>query len=358
MFRGICGTIRHVFPLLHDRMQMGDIMRIGRKERLAILICTVIIPTVLCAVIYPVRREREAPVSYTEEVTVLQESVPYNDKYMIRLLEENGTVTRIPLEEYLVGVVLKEMPANFAGEALKAQAVAARTYTLRRSLYQSKHTNADVCTDPACCQAFAEEDEYLQRGGSTDNIDLVRAAVTETEDLVMIYAGRLIEATYFSSSGGMTESAVAVWGSDVPYLQSVKSPGEESAEGFAESRFFSCNELESALGIKNQGSTGISVTDLHYTQGQGIETVIIEGKKFTGVELRKLLKLRSTSITLHPTGDGLTVVTKGYGHRVGMSQYGADAMARNGSNFKEILLYYYSGVTICSRLDAGIKDSQ
>lgn len=337
-------------------MQTGDFMRIGRKERLTILFCTIIFPAVICSLVYPVRYKKSEPVIGTEEIATLASEETNGSEYTIRLLDEDGTVSEMSLEKYIAGVVLKEMPSNFAPEALKAQAVAARTYTLRRSIYQGKHENADVCTDPECCQAFMNEYTYLERGGNQEGLSVIRDAVEATEDLVMVYEGRLIEATYFSSSGGMTESAVAVWGSDVPYLRATESPGEEKSEHFTESRFFSGIELEKALGIKREGNPAISVSELHYTEGQGIDTVKIGGKLFTGTELRKLLNLRSTAITIHPTGDGLTIVTKGYGHRVGMSQYGADAMGRNGSDFKEILLYYYSGVTICSRQDAGIPD--
>ena len=337
-------------------MHPGDIMRIGRKERLAIIFCTIIIPAVICSLLYPVRGNNTVTVVSTEEIGALTVTMSNSSEYMIQLLNDDGTVTELSIEEYIVGVVLKEMPSNFALEALKAQAVAARTYTLRRSIYQSKHENADVCTDPGCCQAFVSEEVYLQRGGNADSVLRIREAVNATEDLVLMYAGKLIESTYFSSSGGMTESAVAVWGSDVPYLQATESPGEEGTEHFVESRFFSCSELQRSLDIKKQGDSAISVTELRYTDGKGIDSVKIEGKLFTGTELRKRLNLRSTFITIHPTGDGLTIVTKGYGHRVGMSQYGADAMARNGSSFEEILLYYYSGVTICTRQDAGIVD--
>ena len=143
-----------------------------------------------------------------------------------RLETKNG-VTAVDLEEYILGVVLGEMPADFEIEALKAQAVAARTYTVKRLLSGKKHTNAFLCTDPACCQAYISTDSYM---GTESDLSKVRQAVAETAGEILTYNGTVIEATYFSNSGGKTENAISVWGSDIPYLMSVDSPEEESNE--------------------------------------------------------------------------------------------------------------------------------
>ena len=170
----------------------------------------------------------------------------------------------------------------------------------------------------------------------------------ETEDLVLTFEGNLIEAPYFSCSGGTTEDAVAVWGTDVAYLQSVSSPGEEHATHYSDTVIFTPEEFAKALDLDVQGDIDPNswLGDVTYTQGNGVDTMEICGKIFRGTELRKLLDLRSTSFTVNGESDRLIIVTRGFGHRVGMSQYGADAMAVNGSTFDEILAHYYQGTEL------------
>jgi stage II sporulation protein D len=180
-------------------------------------------------------------------------------------------------------------------------------------------------------------------GGSEEALAEAKAAVEATSGLVLTYGGALIEATYFSCSGGSTEEAVAVWGTDFPYLRAVDSPGEENAAHYTDTVSFTLGELEEKLGVKLQGNwLGL----ISYTQGGGVDTVVIGGKTFTGKELRTVLGLRSTAFDLEISGDSVTITTKGFGHRVGMSQYGADAMAMSGSSFADILTHYYPGTTL------------
>ncbi len=249
------------------------------------------------------------------------------------------------LEEYLVGVVLGEMPADFEAEALKAQAVVARTYTLRANTVYSKHGDGSVCMDSGCCQAYLSPADYLSRGGTQENLDKIQSAVAATAGQVLTYEGVLIEATYFSCSGGSTEDAVAVWGTDYPYLQSVSSPGEEYAAHYTDTVSFTPQELENVLGIELTGSPSQWFGSVTYTEGGGVDTMVIGGKAFRGTELRKLLGLRSTAFTVS-VGDNIIITTRGFGHRVGMSQYGADAMAAGGSSYAEILAHYYQGTKL------------
>ncbi len=265
--------------------------------------------------------------------------------FSLPILMDDGTVKDMQLNAYLTGVVLREMPADFEPEALKAQAVVARTYTLQK-LSGGKHENAVVCTDSACCQGFCTPEAYISSGGSDMQIHKVAEAVAATDGLVVTYDGKLIEATYFSCSGGKTEDAVAVWGTDVPYLQSTDSPGEEKAAHYTDTVTFTTKEFCEKLGVRFTGPSAGWVESVTYTDGGGIEEMRLCGKTFTGVQLRKLLNLRSTAFILTALGDTITVTTKGYGHRVGMSQYGADAMAVQGSSFKEILAHYYKGTEL------------
>ena len=264
----------------------------------------------------------------------------------VRVRDTAGAVREGDMDEYLVGVVLAEMPASFEEEALKAQAVVARTYARKVWETGGKHGDGSVCASPACCQGWRSGADYLSQGGREEDVRKIRQAVRSTAGQVLTYGGELIEATYFSCSGGRTEDAVAVWGTEFPYLQAVDSPGEEGASCYTDRVTFSVEEVARRLGISLTGSPVNWVGDVAYTDGGGVDTIVLGGKYFTGTEVRTLLELRSTvfSITVQP--DSITVDTWGYGHRVGMSQYGADAMAVSGHTYEEILAHYYQGAEL------------
>ena len=272
---------------------------------------------------------------------------PAEKTVMIPVLHE-GSTKEMELNDYLTGVVLAEMPTSFEPEAQKAQAVVARTYTIRAWERGGKHEGAAVCTDSGCCQGYLSEEAYVAKGGSEENIEKMRSAVEETADLVLTYEGQLIEATYFSCSGGSTEDAVAVWGTDVPYLQAVESPGEEHATHYTDTVSFKAENFASALGRSFGGDPASWFGPVTYTAGGGVATMEICGESYSGTSLRKALGLRSTAFTVSVGKDTITITTRGYGHRVGMSQYGADAMAVQGRTFEEILAHYYQGTTLVS----------
>ena len=200
-----------------------------------------------------------------------------------------------------------------------------------------------MCTDFSCCQAYVSPDGY---GGSAEDYEKISQAVTDTAGQVLTFNGKLIEATYFSCSGGVTEDAVAVWGTDYPYLRSVESPGEESATYYTDEVFFTAEEFQNRLGRELSGSPGTWLGYTTYTAGDGVNTMKIAGVDYKGTEVRSILGLRSTVFTMRAENGGITVTTKGYGHRVGMSQYGADAMALRGCDYEEILTHYYQGTTL------------
>ena len=244
------------------------------------------------------------------------------------------------LDAYLQRVLLGEMPVSFEPEALKAQAVAARTYTVK---HREKH-NGKLCTDSTCCQAFCEDGVFA--AFSEEDRERAAAALRETDGLVLTYEGALIDATFFSCSGGRTEDALAVWGTDVPYLCSVASPGEEAAQYDRDSVTFSREALEAALDISLGEDKGSWVGAATFTEGGGVEAMELGGQRFTGVYLRKALGLRSTAFTVTVEEGGLRFDTRGYGHRVGLSQYGANAMASHGADFQTILSHYYPGTIL------------
>ena len=268
------------------------------------------------------------------------------DDVRVPVLWEGGIIQEMELEEYLTGVLLAEMPGNFHPEAKKAQAVAARTVTLRLMQRGGKHETAVVCTDPSCCQAFVLKEDYLSAGGTEDTYHQARQAVRETAGMVIYYGKELIDATYFSCSGGRTEDAVAVWGSEVAYLQAVDSPGEEDAKYYIDAVSVTPAELEKRLNIDLKGPPQRWFTGYVYTDGGGISSVRIGGEMFTGRQLRSLLGLKSTLFSVETSLSCVTFHTKGFGHRVGMSQYGANAMANSGYDFAQILMHYYTDTLV------------
>ena len=250
----------------------------------------------------------------------------------------DGTPEDMTLHDYLTGVLMGEMPASYELEALKAQAVAARTYTLHRL-----SGGGTLSDDPSVCQAFIPLAQAQDKLGTdwAALLEKLHQAVEETDGQVLTYNGQLISATYFSGSGGKTESAQAVWGSDIPYLVSVESPGEETTSDYESTVTVPLSEFLETLEI-----TTPAVSSVSYTAGDGVDTIVIGGKTFTGLQLRSIFQLRSTRFQMTVTEDQVIFNVLGNGHRVGMSQCGAEAMAQSGSNYQDILLWYYTGVTL------------
>ena len=254
----------------------------------------------------------------------------------------DGQTREMSLQDYLTGVLLAEMPTDFPAEALKAQAVASRTFALHQRVAR-KHTNADICGDSACCQGWVSSE-----GFSAEAVKNAAEAVAATDGLALCYDGELIDATFFSCSGGSTEAAVEVWGSDVPYLQAVESPNEEDAPRYCDETSLPRAEFVRILQTENPAITGAEplLGTITRTQGGGVATATLCGQVFEGTTLRRLFGLRSTDLTIRDEGERIVLTTRGFGHRVGMSQYGARAMAEAGDGFETILLHYYQGAAL------------
>ena len=268
----------------------------------------------------------------------------YDGTIPVRLLDKEETKT-ITLHDYLIDVVLQEMPASFEKEALKAQAVAARTFTMERIYEGGRHEDADVCGDSTCCQCYLDEQEGrdIYGDGSDAAREKVRAAVEETDGQVITYGDELIEAAYFSNTGGSTESAASVWGGDVPYLQPVSSPETPSVdEVMVNLEDFRAALPEAVLEGEPAGWFGA----VAYTDGGAVETMVIGGVTYSGTTLRGRFSLKSARFTVAVTEEGISFETTGSGHGVGLSQYGADEMARTGSSYREILTHYYTGTEV------------
>lgn len=258
----------------------------------------------------------------------------------ITLRRTNGEVVQLNLEEYLIGVVAAEMPASFNEEALKAQAVVARTYTLK--LLETGRT----ITDDVSTQAYKSNSELQSIWGSNYNkyYNKIKDAVSKTNGLCIKYNGSLIDAVYHSTSNGYTEEAVNVWKNDVPYLKTVTSPWDTSASSFLRTTNIDFNKISNVLGIDFNSSSVIEI--ISKDESGRISRIKFNDKEITGVEARNLLGLRSTDFDFNITDNGVIFTTRGYGHGVGMSQYGANGMANAGYTFDRILNYYYTGVQI------------
>lgn len=259
-----------------------------------------------------------------------------------------NTTTSMNIEDYLIGVVAAEMPAAFENEALKAQAVAARTYTLYKS--GSSDHDADVCTDFSHCQAYFSESDMKTNWGSEYDFyfDKIKSAVYDTKGEFLTYNEEPIMAVFHSMGGGQTQNSGDVWGTQMPYLVSVPSPGEEAAINYHSSLSITFDEFKNTV-LKEYPQAKISsyldVSQPVLTESGHVKSIVIGSVNVPGSAIRTMFNLRSTKFALSFSEGNVTFNVTGYGHGVGMSQYGANAMAKEGKNYKEILSHYYKGVT-------------
>lgn len=252
------------------------------------------------------------------------------------------TVEIMTVEEYVAGVVAGEIPYTFESEAMKAQAVAARTYLYYRLQNGVPHKNADICTDPSHCCAFMSKDELVSRYGEEyahRTMEKARNAAESTCGEILTYEGNTIQAVWHSSSDGYTEDSGNVWLTSLPYLASVSTP--ERAEAYAVS--FTLAEVKSRLrssGYKYDGKTNL----MQYNNETGrCDALCFGNAEISGSAARTLFDLKSTDFTASYYNGRLIFLVKGYGHGVGMSQYGANVMAKDGSSYGDILAHYYKG---------------
>lgn len=258
---------------------------------------------------------------------------------------------KVSLDQYLIGVVSAEMPAEFELEALKAQALTARTYYIKQMLTSETSTlpqGAQV-TDTEAHQVYKNLDELKAQWGPDYEwkIEKVAEAVKATDGQILTYDGKPIDATFFSTSNGYTENSEDYWANSFPYLRSVESPWDKESPKFTEQKIMSINEFETKLGIKlaDQSNLGKIV---ERTPGQRVKKVEIAGKVMSGKDVRESLGLNSSDFKWYAKGNNVVIETTGYGHGVGMSQYGANGMAAEGKTYQEIVKHYFQGVEIAS----------
>ena len=270
----------------------------------------------------------------------------------VTLLLDSGETQQMSLADYLWGVVAAEMPASFELEALKAQTVAARTYWARQS-GAGKHDKADICGDSGCCQAYISREEAAANWGdkADEYTERIAQAVEETDGLAVLYEGQPIQALFFSSAPGSTVDAQAVWGNAVPYLVSVDSPEGEEVPNYRSqvsltTREFAALVAEQYPDADLSGPVSGWLSGFVWEPSGTVNTVQVGGVTLTGGQVRRLVGLRSACFTVSEADGVLTFHVTGYGHGVGMSQYGANALARQGKDFRAILTWYYTGAQV------------
>lgn len=280
------------------------------------------------------------------------------EQVSVYIADEDRT-TMMNTDEYIKCVVAAEMPVDFEVEALKAQSVAARTYlyahieAAKNGNVSENHNGAWICTDSTHCQAYISEQKRREEwGGDADEKwKKISAAVEDTTGQIMTYNGEIISAVFHSTSSGETEAAVDVWGSDVPYLQSVESVGDEMSPKYKSEISLSVDEFKSIIEEKVDGvdwTKGL-FANINRSHSGGIISLDVGGVNIKGTEFRSLFSLRSTNAELAETDGMVEMSVKGYGHGVGMSQYGANYLAEQGKTYDEILKTYYTGIKIETR---------
>lgn len=287
-----------------------------------------------------------------------QPLAPADAARTLRVLH-NSEIEEMTMDKYLLGVLRAEMPASFEPEALKAQAVAARTYTLCKMAEGStvRHPDADACDDITCCKAYKDADTAASEWGisALHYEEKLTRAVSETDGEIIIYDDEPVLAVFFSSAAGHTQGAGAVWNHDLPYLQSVESPEDESlVPNYHTDVCFSAQEFRDLFlaaypTAKLSGDAQSFITDLVRNEAGFVSTLCVGGVTLRGNELRTVLSLRSPTFTVDTDADSITFHVTGYGHGVGMSQYGANAMAKSGSSYTDILEHYFTGAQVVRR---------
>lgn len=252
----------------------------------------------------------------------------------------NNTALSIDFEDYIIGVVAAEMPASFNIEALKAQSVIARTYALNLI------NNGRTLTSDNSTQNYIDINSMKSKWGNDFDkyYNKIKDAVNETKGITIKYNQELIDCVYHSTNNGYTEDSINVWGNDIPYLKSVESPWDKNASSYLRTISISLEDFN--LKLKTNISSDNQISILSRNSSNRVDSIMIGDKMFSGKDFRTILGLRSTDFDISITDNLVNITTRGYGHGVGMSQYGANGMALDGYNYKQILSYYYRGVTI------------
>lgn len=291
-----------------------------------------------------------------ETSTKPEENILDDSSYStIKLYHTNdGSVEELNMNEYLYGVVAGEMPAIYELEALKAQAIVARTYTIYQIKNGSKHGNADICDSSLCCQAWISKENRWARweeNKQNEYWNKIVEAVSSTNKKYITYNGEPINAFFHSNSGGKTELASNVWGGNLPYLKMVETSGEDAYSAYSSEATFSKDELivkmrENYKDFEINFKENDQIKILGYTESGRVKTIKIGTKEISGVDCRKIFGLKSSNFSVDINGDNIKFSVIGYGHGVGLSQSGSDVLAKQGYLAENIIKYYFNNVEI------------
>lgn len=297
-----------------------------------------------------------------EEMPIQEEKEVGEKLYTIRVyIKEEDKVVEMNFNEYLKGVLAAEMPAAFHIEALKAQTVAARTYVYHRirnnqraGIEIPEHKGADICTDHTHCKAWVSKKDAMAKWGilsAQKYWDKIDRAVDDTANLIITYEDEPIDAVFHSTSSGKTENSEEVWGNSIPYLRSILSEGEEHSPKYTSTVEVSIDDFRSRLynsrpGIQLKEDIRECIGEAEKTEGGSVKTIAIGDQSFKGTEIRKIFHLNSANFSIDVQDDKVLFYVTGYGHGVGLSQYGANYLAEQGKTYQEILKYYYKDVRV------------
>ncbi|WP_138420724.1 stage II sporulation protein D [Aquibacillus sediminis] len=316
-----------------------------------VLTLILIVPTLIVVPFIGTSDEEKEPVEtenaeVEQPVAIKASDSPFSVKVFRTETEETEMV---PLEEYVARVVASEMPAEFELEALKAQSLAARTYIVNHLVHQEESSlpeNSDV-TDTVEHQVYKSDKELLAQWGTDYNwkMNKINQAVTSTIGEIITYEDQPITPAFFSTSNGFTEDSENYWENELPYLRSVESPWDKDSPKYLDQKIVTEQQVEEILGIQVDTNSD-QPFEISRTDSNRVAEMTVGGESFTGREIRESLDLRSSDFEVEHKNDHFIFTTKGYGHGIGMSQYGADGMAKEGKSYKEIVTYYYKGAEV------------
>ena len=334
---------------------MGRRWRRRRRNGVLFFFCALL----LFAAAWIATRETETPEREATPLPLTPEGEIAVDLYLV---EEDKTIT-LDLEDYIVGVVAAEVPANFEPEALKAQAIVARTYSVRKiNAKEAGETDqvheAALCDSFAHCQAYCDDEEMREKWGDQyeEYSEKIRQAVEDTRDLVVLYEGEIALTPYHSTCGGKTASAEEVWGEAYPYLVSVDCDLDTDAPRYTEDFAFALADIPWLLGEDGKPCIALSSGEeadevpeiMSETESGRVAVLSYGGLEFAGTDFREKMGINSTNFTFEVEGDELLIHTQGFGHGVGLCQHGANGMAKEGKTAEEIIAHYYVGTEIGS----------
>lgn len=339
--------IKSTIYKIRENMKKGNVL----IYYLIFIICFLMISPIAIYIFLGRDKKDSSHIEYS-----LQDSSITKSDIKIKLYNtKEDKIEEIPLEEYICGVVASEMPASFHIEALKAQAVAARTFVMAKIKNKcNKAKGAQIC-DTTHCQVYLNEKDKKESWGSkaNDNWNKIVQAINDTKGKVLTYKGELVvNPQFFATSSGKTESSKDVFASSIPYLQSVDSPGEEVAPKFKSTKDVTYKEFVNKInstygnGKMNLNNVKSQIKILDRTDSGMVKEIQLGKVKIKGTDFRNLFNLNSANFKLEFKKNSIAINCLGYGHGVGMSQWGANSMAKSGESYDKILMHYYTGVKI------------